>query len=328
MKLDEEITERHTAKEKINYGLIFEEYLNGKTANFLINKYNISRKQFFKKSKEFNIKKQTKLRSELFLENTAETYYWAGFIAADGNISKCGKRISIQLKLDDLSHLQKLSLWSGAKTLYFRETIKNNKIIKSCCLNLNSKSAVTAIFKLNIIPNKTRILLPPPKTIYSWHYIRGYFDGDGSISWHKSNNKARIYLASGSLKLLKWIKNKISFIEGVGNPKITYKLDKNSNNKTYCLEYMGFQTINILNKIYENSNKTIRLDRKYNRFIDYKQRMLNQIRNKEEKDNKILIRNMEIVNLYNSLNIKMKDLADRFNLSRASISNIIAKNEA
>lgn len=118
------------------------------------------------------------------------------------------------------------------------------------------------------MPNKSLILQPPTslpeKLIY--HYIRGYFDGDGSIyarargfgidgkKWKDS------YYVSfqGTMEVLNWLKS----IFGL-NCKL-YQRRKTDKNTYYFVFNGNKQVYKIMSKLYENS--TIYLDRKFEKF--------------------------------------------------------------
>jgi hypothetical protein len=101
--------------------------------------------------------------------------------------------------------------------------------------------------------------------IFIRHFIRGYIDGDGSIGWHKYNEKPRLNVCSGSKKILTWILENIQkSVNSVGNPSVREK------GNHYCIEFMGHQVYHILDWIYFETNSQSRLSRKYKRFIKYK----------------------------------------------------------
>lgn len=121
--------------------------------------------------------------------NTEEKAYWAGFIAADGNIRKDFLKMRIELNIQDYSHLEK-----------FRKSIEGNNPIKesirpnnhSCYIDVNCKEFCLALNKLGITPKKSLTLKINfdliPKELRQ-HFIRGYFDGDGSINNYQRENK-------------------------------------------------------------------------------------------------------------------------------------------
>ena len=115
--------------------------------------------------------------------DTEEKAYWAGFIAADGNVRKDFLKMRIELNIQDHAHLEK-----------FRKNIEGNNPIKesirpknhSCYIDINCKELCIALNDLGITPKKSLTLkfnydlLP---NIYLKDFLRGLWDGDGSFSY-------------------------------------------------------------------------------------------------------------------------------------------------
>ena len=93
------------------------------------------------------------------------------------------------------------------------------------------------------------------------HFIRGYFDGDGCLSFRKNKNSVVPVVS---------ILGTLDFLNGlVHNAKINrYNLrkDKRHLHDTYTLDI--YSTYDFLDYIYKNS--TIYLNRKYNRYLFFK----------------------------------------------------------
>jgi hypothetical protein len=142
------------------------------------------------------------------------------------------------------------------------------KIFNISEIALNSSKIVSDLRdNFNIVPNKSLILMPPLRIPNNFrkHFIRGYIDGDGHIGWHKGNNTVRINIASGSQDILGWMR-KIIIEENslTYSPSVTYR-----KNKTCCVEFNGHHVKQILDWLYSDSTKETRLDRKYERYVNY-----------------------------------------------------------
>jgi hypothetical protein len=121
--------------------------------------------------------------------------YWLGFLYADGYVRmKDGKSGELKLKLKDTdrSHIEKF--------LTDIECIKpikcgiDNKS-KFCSVTVYSNLIVNKLFELGCVNNKTqKIRLPNLNESLMNHFIRGYFDGDGSIS--KVKNRPNSFVVS------------------------------------------------------------------------------------------------------------------------------------
>lgn len=167
-----------------------------------------------KYSKKFNLQGNMSLASRKYSYD--ETFfdtpnimncYWAGFIAADGNIGKDGL-VTIGISSKDREILESFVLHTHhqcpIKTFYLEDKEYNSI---SCWGAYRWQDKLLEHW--NILPNKSNILLPPNITNlkYIYAYIIGYFDGDGSVFWTKGF-KYKVFHISlcGTQELLEWIK--------------------------------------------------------------------------------------------------------------------------
>jgi hypothetical protein len=147
--------------------------------------------------------------NQFFFEtiDTEAKAYWLGFIMADGGIDTTGrsKQLFIKLKLDDIFHLEK-----------FKKALDSNHPIKissslvfggkfySAKIRICSYKLVDDLAKYKIIQNKTdKIRFPDIRSDLINHFIRGYFDGDGSISIVKSTNQKQINIIGKNYEFIK-----------------------------------------------------------------------------------------------------------------------------
>lgn len=116
-----------------------------------------------------------------FDELTHEGAYWLGFIYADGSVSGKRKILSIGLHIKDKIILEEfLKFLHSTHPIYeFRYGTKN--IVQ---IQIVSKYLVGRLAELGVIPKKTHVIRYPdflPDELNS-DFIRGYFDGDGSLT--------------------------------------------------------------------------------------------------------------------------------------------------
>ena len=133
--------------------------------------------------------------------------YILGFLAADGCVSKKENLISIQLQKQDEDFLNKIKIEVESD----RE-IKNyitNTGRPTCKMEICSSEWKKDLFIYNIVPNKTFILQPPTHLDNQFYidYIRGYFDGDGSICVNLKEYKNSFEIVGASKNLMEWIRN-------------------------------------------------------------------------------------------------------------------------
>ena len=147
--------------------------------------------------------------------------YILGFIAADGNVAKKENAISIQLHKKDAEILEKIKeLTDSNRPLDFYKTSQGRDSVKFQVWSAEWKRDL-AVY--NIVPNKSLILKPPTflNEKYYKDYIRGYFDGDGSI-WTRKDHLNQCYwdIVGASKEIIVWIREVLANQFGIVNNKI------------------------------------------------------------------------------------------------------------
>jgi hypothetical protein len=130
-----------------------------------------------------------------YFENidTPDKAYYLGFIAADGCVYKrknnvnSQKWLSIKINQKDEELLIKFLAYLNSGNIIHRNSRKCKYYISVYSnMQIVSDKLCNDLYKYNILPNKTYSYKPtylPDNLIF--HFIRGYFDGDGSISCSK-----------------------------------------------------------------------------------------------------------------------------------------------
>lgn len=205
-------------------------------------------------------------RNEFFFNqiNSIEKAYWLGFLYADGCVHTNNNEIS--LNLTDLDHVEKFKQAIGAVNHKITETtkvygnMKNPKPLYQ--FSIKDKQLHSDLIKWGCIPQKSLLLekIPNIPRDYISHFIRGFFDGDGSLHYLKGSNNYRISFTNGSSSFLNDIQKELQTNVSLGQAK---------NKNTYQLQISGRkQIIRILNYLYKDSNEKIRLDRKYKAYLE------------------------------------------------------------
>lgn len=171
--------------------------------------------------------------------------YIMGFIAADGTIRKDSNEIKITLAAKDRVQLENIKKEIGIQVNVKDFTTKSG--YDSCTLQWTSEQHKKDLKKYNIIPQKTFILTPPYQLSkeYWIDYIRGYFDGDGSIN-NLKNKSLRWQVCSATKILLEWI---LDYFEELGIPKVNIQERKNKN-ILYTIQYSTSSTKKIYDVLY------------------------------------------------------------------------------
>lgn len=150
------------------------------------------------KKEEYNHNSKYEVNLEFFNSiDTEEKAYILGFIAADGHVDPVNYRIRITLKDSDYTILEaiKAAMMSThpiKRHIEASNPYKKNKdkILEKCSFTVNGKTLVSPLLKMGLGGDKTynlnsNILEYIPDELVR-HFLRGYFDGDGSISWGKN----------------------------------------------------------------------------------------------------------------------------------------------
>lgn len=197
--------------------------------------------------------------------DTEEKAYWLGFLYADGNVCFNEIRrnycVSIELKASDEGHLKKFNkAIEGNIELSYRYSVSpsyKERLFKICCIRIFNKKMCNDLIKLGCIPNKTFFVkIPTIREDLIWHFIRGFFDGDGSI--YKRSDRKGIFakFTSASPDMINGIRNLL--YENNINTYITHS----KNSKAMDLYVSGRKnSLKFFNLIYKDC--TIYLDRKY-----------------------------------------------------------------
>lgn len=241
--------------DKTEHLKIVDEYLNGKTMAKIAEENDMSDSKVGRIISYHNIKARDapsfyKVNTNKFASvEDEETAYWLGFLYADGYISKGNTIIELCLSVKDEEHLVK-----------FKDFIETTSPIKVKKINLNDKEYIAK--RLSICNKKiadnleslgchnnkgSTLVFPddsivPPELLH--HFMRGYFDGDGSVYKSKEN---QVYVSViGNIQFITEYQNVLSSI-GINKNKLR------AQGKAFDMRFSG-------NKQYEKFKKYIYKD--------------------------------------------------------------------
>lgn len=143
-------------------------------------------------------KRRCTLNENYFQElDSKDKAYFLGFIYADGFITKPshGQNI-LGLTLAEIEPIDKFKKYiqTNKKVGYYKKTSSYSNKSYEYKLALNSDKLVSDIEKLGVIERKTLTLtFPNLREDLIPHFIRGYFDGDGSVFLHKDSREEYSY---------------------------------------------------------------------------------------------------------------------------------------
>lgn len=203
--------------------------------NDVVNQY-ILLKNIHKVAKHFNVSSTTisKIIKSNGIELTNRRYnvnhtyfdnidneeksYWLGFLFADGYIRerKSGNSLEMKLSIKDIEHLK-----------LFKESIESNHLIKESYSKVNYKGGVSvshmahlAIYSSKLVNSIKSVGVHSRKTFtiskpkidekLLQHFIRGYFDGDGSFSFNPKNYTIKTQIVSASDEFKQFILDELN----------------------------------------------------------------------------------------------------------------------
>jgi len=129
--------------------------------------------------------------NRLFKTRTPVAAYWLGLLAADGCLWSDNhgyKRVSLGLKRSDKYILKQFLIDLGCRDL----KISTTKSGRYCSISISSELLFNDLAQLGLMVRKSRRLTKNavPKN-HLRHFVRGVFDGDGSISFSNRTESSR-----------------------------------------------------------------------------------------------------------------------------------------
>lgn len=248
-------------------------YENGFTLSEISQILNASRQSISKQLKKIGVKVlrsdvMKNLNENIFDEiDTEEKAYWLGFLFADGNVSSENYYIRINLSSKDKHHLENFKKFLNYERDVLNYTTKQGYNISR--MSVSNKHLWEILNNMGCTPNKS-LTLKFPIHLFSKrkdlvrHFLRGYFDGDGSLTYRdKEHKRPEIYLI-GTVNFLRDMETLIPF-KPLKNIFLKHK--KNNNNITGVWQKEGKTAYEFAKYLYENS--TIFLERKYAVYLEY-----------------------------------------------------------
>ena len=251
---------------------IIEDYKNNISLRNLEKKYNVSRSTISSYLEKIDIKKikgnhyRKYFHDEDFFEkiDSEEKAYWLGFMFADGYIVDNEKRygqdaFGLALAKDSIDSLEKFKKSIKATNPITWDTSKKGSQPQGRLL-MRSQKTVNDLIDKGCVKQKS-LILQPPKNIPDdliRHFIRGFFDGDGSLIKYERTKNSIAYSINitSTYEMVKWIKQ--VFQIGQIFP------EKRREQTWYFTVDGNQQVIKLYHYLYDEA--TIWMDRKYNRF--------------------------------------------------------------
>lgn len=222
--------------------------------DWILKKHNVKKRSNKQNSRKFD------LNHRYFdVIDTEEKAYWLGFMTADGYVTGTNY-VALALKKSDESHVEKLK--TAIDATYDVKTYKAGEGFQCARLMVTSEEMVADLHKHGVTHQKSLTLkYPAIPAELERHYIRGYFDGDGSITRYKNQYQFKLL---GTKEMLNAVLDKIGYAG-----RTLYQRHVGSDVNNYYISIGGNkQVLSILSYLYDDS--TVYLERKYQRFVQLK----------------------------------------------------------
>lgn len=121
-----------------------------------------------------------------------EKAYWLGFMYADGYIIEKNSSLYAGVLIKDREHLEKFKV-----CIESNNPIKNTSKHNNYTINISNKKFCENLITQGCVPRKTFLIkFPILRDDLKRHFIRGFFDGDGSITCSDKTLQITICCAS------------------------------------------------------------------------------------------------------------------------------------
>lgn len=274
---------------------------NDQTIKRIIEEYGIvvrSRQEIKQLTDETFVYRKHQLNEDYFKTWSSEMAYILGFIAADGCIytstivdargTHRKHLLKINLQESDADHLEKIRNaleYEGTVKIYNAGGHGKVKGLKYSSLDINSVTIVNDIKAIGIRERKSldkEIPVSLPQE-YELDYIRGYFDGNGTVGkQYPTNSKGkrtetcqiRVRIASGSHVNLVQMQ---SILTKYGLKSKNINSGKGISINVHEICYSTKESLVLFDLLYKDKS-SMRLDRKYESFLEYVQQRRSDIK--------------------------------------------------
>jgi hypothetical protein len=146
-----------------------------------------------------------------FATLTAESAYWAGFLAADGCLHPKRRTVQVILNVRDRSHLEQFARslgYTGRITDYHvrNKFVPRGAVHSRICLCHAQDMLDDLRRNFNLTERKSLTLVPPTLSLqFAREFIRGLYDGDGSV--YRQRRRTLGISLRGTAAVLEWVKS-------------------------------------------------------------------------------------------------------------------------
>jgi len=187
--------------------------------------------------------------------------YVLGLIITDGCISDTG---TISLHMNDKDVLEKVKRAMGSQ-----HKISSSKYQKGLfCFHFGRERLVRDLSRLGVLPRKSlKVKFPAIPGAYLRDFIRGVFDGDGSVYFEKRSKESplRTSFVSSSEDFINNLENSL---KRLGMPARAIYTQKTKNGVQYKIRYSHNDSGKLFNIMYYDLPNNLYMERKYRKFLE------------------------------------------------------------
>ena len=205
---------------------------------------------------------------------SAEMAYVLGLIYTDGNLhirkDKSGYDLGIlSFGQKDIELVEKfLKLMNCDATIRYRERreLESTTAGELYYFCIGNNDIANDLVRLGVTPNKSLDMqFPDIPDDYLRHFVRGFFDGDGSV-FLDQGKYIRIMLLSGSISFMETLNEKLS---SSGLPMRNIYGDYKQQRNAHYIRYGTKHALKFFNLIYRDVPEFMYYSRKHQIFLDY-----------------------------------------------------------
>ncbi|NHN28549.1 LAGLIDADG family homing endonuclease [Paenibacillus agricola] len=203
------------------------------------------------------MKRGIPFKEDFFDAWNPEMAYVLGLLFADGNLSD--NRFRLQLQEKDKQHVLDVAALLGIDSAYIFRCRSKQFGTFSYGFSVSRRDVARRLIELGLTPKKSKTMLfPEVPEQYMSHFIRGYFDGDGSICI--SSKQLLVQFSCGSVAFSERLR---SILSKALKHDVKMRVDKRTN--SYNVAFHSTRLGKLFYK-YLYTRSTIHLKRKKDKF--------------------------------------------------------------
>lgn len=232
----------------------------------VLKKHNIHIRNFSEAATKSNINRTLNKDKDYFKHQTSNMAWLLGFLAADGTVSSSDNTIKIGLSSKDREILEKIKAKVKIENKIVERTTKEGYNVVDLHWTCQEHKEDLAMY--GITPQKTFTIKPPVNLNSDLYidFIRGYFDGDGSINLIHTDGKPtalRWQVCGATEEILQWIVDTLYIQYNIPKVKVYCDSKRNKHNY-YYFQYSTNATKAIYKILY--TKDSLYLKRKKDKF--------------------------------------------------------------